>query len=505
MSQQVTVRLPRVLRRFAGDRREVAVAAATVGEALDALVEAHPALDGHLRNEAGDVLAHLLLFAGDTELPRSGFEDVPLDPGTTLYVLAPMRGGAEDVRMRGFRVRTPVDEARAAALDGVARLEAEPVAVAETVGRVLAVPAVSDVDVPPFRRATMDGYAVVAADTHGASMYNPVPLRLDGESMPGREAARPLAPGTARPIMTGAPLPDRADAVVRAEDAREQGSTVEIVEGVAAGKNVGRVGEDVAAGAEVLPAGRRNRPEDAGVLASIGLSPVPVVRRPRVRVVVSGNELLAPGSRPDGTHIVDSNSVMLAGLIRRDGGEMEAIERLPDDRAVIGEALGRPGADVVVTAGGVSVGREDYLPGLVAELGDLVVHGVAMRPSSPTGIGRIGGVPVLLLPGNPVSCLAAYDFFAGPVIRTMAGLPPHLPYPTARLPLAGRLTSQIGRVDYARVRISGGRVHPIAVSGASVLSSVTGGDGFVIVPAGSEGFGDGTDVEVHRYDPWPSP
>jgi molybdopterin molybdotransferase len=128
-----------------------------------------------------------------------------------------------------------------------------------------------------------------------------------------------------------------------------------------------------------------------------------------------------------------------------------------------------------------------------------------MRPSSPTGIGRIGGVPVLLLPGNPVSCLAAYDFFAGPVIRTMAGLPPHLPYPTARLPLAGRLTSQIGRVDYARVRISGGRVHPIAVSGASVLSSVTGGDGFVIVPAGSEGFGDGTDVEVHRYDPWPSP
>ena len=504
MSQQVTVRLPRVLRRLAGDLREVSVEAATVGEALDALVAACPALDGSVRDENGDIASHLLLFAGDAELPRSGFEDVPLPPGTILYVLAPLRGGAEDVRMRGFRVRIPVEDALAAALEGVARLGMETVAVTESVGRVLAVPAVSEVDVPPFRRATMDGYAVVAADTHGASMYNPVPLRVDGESMPGREPPPPLAPGTARRIMTGAPLPSGADAVVRAEDAREQGPTVEITEGVAAGKNVGRVGEDVAAGTEVLPAGRRIRPEDAGVLASIGLSPVPVVRRPRVRVIVSGNELLAPGSRPDGTHIVDSNSVMLAGLIRRDGGEVEAIERLPDDRAAIAGAVARPGADAVVTAGGVSVGREDYLPGIVAELGDLVVHGVAMRPSSPTGIGRIGGVPVLLLPGNPVSCLAAYDFFAGPVIRTMAGLPADLPYPAIRLPLAGRLTSQIGRVDYARVRVSEGRVHPIAVSGASVLSSVTGGDGFVIVPANSEGFGDGTEVEVHRYDTWPA-
>jgi molybdopterin molybdotransferase len=504
MSDQVTIRLPRVLRRLADDRREVTVAAGTVGEALDALVAAYPAVDGSLRDAGGDIAAHLLLFAEDAELPRSGYQDVPLPAGATLSVLAPLRGGAEDVRMRGFRVRTPVAEARAAALDGVARLEMELIEVTAAARRVLAAPAVSEVDVPPFRRATMDGYAVVAADTHGASMYNPVPLRLDGESMPGREIPGPLAPGTARRIMTGAPLPGGADAVVRAEDAGEQGPTVEITAGVAAGKNVGRVGEDVAAGTEVLPAGRRIRPEDAAVLASIGLSPVPVVRRPRVRIVVSGNELLAPGSRPDGTRIVDSNSVMLAALARRDGGEIEAVERLPDDRDAIGEALARPGADVVVTAGGVSVGREDFLPGLVAERGDLVVHGVAMRPSSPTGIGRIGGVPVLLLPGNPVSCLSAYDFFAGPVIRTMAGLPAGFPYPVVRLPLAGRLVSQIGRVDYARVRIAGGRVHPIAVSGASVLSSVTGADGFVIVPEGSEGFGDGTEVEVHRYDTWPA-
>jgi molybdopterin molybdotransferase len=163
------------------------------------------------------------------------------------------------------------------------------------------------------------------------------------------------------------------------------------------------------------------------------------------------------------------------------------------------EALARPGAEVIVTAGAASVGQEDHTPLLVAELGELQVHGVAMRPSSPTGIGRIGGIPVLLLPGNPVSCLVAYDVFAGPVIRTMAGLRAAWPYRTARLPLAKRLVSQIGRTDYARVVVGDGGVEPLAVSGASVLSSVTRADGFVVIPAGSEGFAEGAEVEVHLY------
>jgi molybdopterin molybdotransferase len=373
------------------------------------------------------------------------------------------------------------------------------VPVTGAVGRVLAAAATSTVDVPPFRRATMDGYAVVAADTFGASLYNPVPLHLSGESMPGRGDQEPLVAGAARRIMTGAPVPPGADAVVRAEDADEAGDKVEIRAAVSAGKNVGRIGEDIAADSTVLAAGRRLRPEDAGLLSSIGLAPVPVHRRPQVRIIVSGNELLPPGSRPDGSHIVDSNSVMLAGLVERDGGEVETIERLPDDRELIGAALARPGADAIVTAGGVSVGKEDFLPMLIDELGTLAVHGVAMRPSSPTGIGRLGSVPVLLLPGNPVSCLVAYDFFAGPVVRTMAGLPAAMPYRLDSLPLGGRLVSQIGRTDYARVRIDDGSVRPLAIAGASVLSSVTRADGFVIVPAGSEGFAEGTNVDVYRY------
>ena len=143
--------------------------------------------------------------------------------------------------------------------------------------------------------------------------------------------------------------------------------------------------------------------------------------------------------------------------------------------------------------------RKDFLPMVVSDLGDLLVHGVTMRPSSPTGVGRIGGVPVLLLPGNPVSCLVAYDAFAGPVIRTMTGLPLSMPYQTERRALAGRLVSRIGRTDYARVAVGGDGVRPVAIAGASVLSSVTAADGFVIVPAASEGFPEGTEVEVHRY------
>ena len=163
-------------------------------------------------------------------------------------------------------------------------------------------------------------------------------------------------------------------------------------------------------------------------------------------------------------------------------------------------ALSQPGADVIVTAGAASVGIEDRVPLLVDELGELLVHGVAMRPSSPSGVGRIGDAPVLLLPGNPVSCLVAYDLFAGPVIRVMGGRPEAWPYPSVELPLGKRLVSQIGRTDYARVAVVSGVVQPVAISGASVLSSVTQASGFVVVPADLEGYGEGTEVLVHLYD-----
>jgi molybdopterin molybdotransferase len=409
--------------------------------------------------------------------------------------------GTDDVRMRGFRRRVSVDEALRVALEGLAPLPLEEVPVTACAGRVLAAPVRSEVDVPSFRRAAMDGYAVRAEDTFGASAYDPVGLQLRGESMPGGEGAPAVAAGGACRIMTGAPVPDGADAVLRAEDAEERDDRVLVRASVPPGKNVGRVGEDVAAGDDLLPAGRVLRPQDVGLLASVGCHPVAVRRRPLVRILVGGNELLAPGERPRGNRIVDSNSPMLAALVERDGGVVEDVRRLPDDQAPIRDALTAPGADVIVASGGSSVGREDYVPVILRAVGELPVHGVAMRPSSPTGIGRVGDARVFLLPGNPVSSLCAYDFFAGPAVRTLAGRSTDWPYTVRELPLATRLVSQIGRTDYARVAVREGGVEPLAVSGASVLSSTTRADGFVIVDAGSEGVPEGGTVRVHLYDP----
>lgn len=497
----VTILLPAVLRPHAGGAASAEVVGSTVGEAFEALFVAYPGLRPRMVDPAGRIFRHLLVFHGDHRLPSGEWASVPLAPGDTLRLLTAVGGGADDVRMRGFRRRATVAEALTAALEGVAPLPAEEVPLAECAGRVTAAPVVSEVDVPPFLRATMDGYAVRAADTFGSSPYNPVTLTVAGESMPGRPGPGPVAPGTACRIMTGAPLPEGADAVLRAEDASEGSGRVQVTVAIAAGRNVGRVGEDVGRGDPVVPAGRRLLPQDVGLLSSVGCPRVAVHRRPRVRLIVSGNELLPAGERPTGNRIADSNGPMLAALVARDGGVVEASLRLPDDPAALREALNRPGVDVIVTAGAASVGREDWVPLLVAELGRLAVHGVAMRPSSPTGIGRIGGAPVLILPGNPVSCLVAYDFFAGPVIRTLGGLAAALPYPVASLPLAARLVSQVGRTDYARVRVCSGRAEPIAIGGASVLSSVTSADGFVVIPEGSEGFPEEAEVEVHLYRP----
>ena len=496
-----TILLPALLRPSAGGAAAVEVGSDTVGEAFEELFAAHPGLRARILDPAGRIHRHLLVFLGDRRLPRGDWEALPLAPDDTLRFLTAVGGGTEDVRMRGFRRRASVLEARAAALEGLTPLPGEEVPLAECAGRVSAAPVASEVEVPPFPRATMDGYALRAADTFGSSPYNPVTLPVSGESMPGRADPAPVAPGTACRIMTGAPLPPGADAVLRAEDAAEAGGLLQVTAAVAAGRNVGRAGEDVRRGDVVVPAGRRLLPQDVGLLSSVGRPRVMVHRRPRVRLIVSGNELLPAGERPTGTRITDSNGPMLAALVARDGGVVEEAFRLPDDPAALREALARPGAEVIVTAGAASVGREDFVPSLVAELGTLAVHGVAMRPSSPTGIGRIGGAPVLLLPGNPVSCLVAYDFFAGPVIRRLGGLPVAWPYPVVSLPLAVRLVSQIGRTDYARVRVGEGRVEPVAIGGASALSSVTGADGFVVIPEGSEGFPEGSEVEVHLYRP----
>jgi molybdopterin molybdotransferase len=407
-----------------------------------------------------------------------------------------------DVRTRGFAQRSTVDDAISwidSVLPPFDVLDIEEAPLLQAAKRVLARDATSSVNVPAFPRAMMDGFAVRAEDTQGATPYNSLPLAILGTCLPGKPFAGAVMPGAAVRIMTGAPLPAGADAVLPFENAQVDGNRVLAMGDVAPGKHVGQIGEDVRAGDVVLPRGRTLRPQDIGMLSALGFDHAAVVRRPRVRILITGNELLPMGTPPTGFQITDANGPMLATLVARDGGEPIGPLMVPDDREAILSALREP-ADVVLVSGGSSVGQEDHVPTLLAEHGELAIHGIAMRPSSPTGMGRLDGKLVFLLPGNPVSCLCAYDFFAGRAIRALGGRPRDWPYRRATMRLIRKLVSVVGRVDYARVYVRGKEVEPLAIGGASVLSSVTRADGFVIVPADSEGYPEGAEVTVYMYE-----
>jgi molybdopterin molybdotransferase len=405
-----------------------------------------------------------------------------------------------DVRMRGFEKRVRLDAVLDWLLTQIELLPAETISINDACGRILAEDVTAGESVPPFRRSAMDGYALKGEETNGASDYGPLRLKIIGQSFPGDPFNGEIKPGEAVRIMTGAPVPEGADAVLPAEMTEEKLDIVEISGSVPPGKNVGAIGEDIKAGTVVLRRARQLRPQDVGLLASIGTAAVNVVRKPKVRLLITGNELYPAGKEKPPHTIFDSNSPMLQALIIRDQGEIESRRQLADDRESIAKGLTEPGAEVILVSGGSSVGAEDHAPSLVDELGELKYHGIAMRPASPAGVGIVGDALVFLLPGNPVSCLCAYDLLAGRAIRQLGGQSSELPYITRHFPLAKKIVSAIGRLDYCRVKIEEGRVFPIATSGASILSSTSRADGFVLIPEEQEGYPEGATVTIHLYD-----
>lgn len=382
-----------------------------------------------------------------------------------------------DVRMKGFARRASVDEAVDLIRQRVVSLPAERCSWSSLADRVLAESLSSPVDLPAFPRSAMDGYAVRSPAQPGQD------YTIIGEAFPGRPFAGEVSPGQAVRIMTGAPIPTGADCVVPVEQTECSPTTVRLKETFPSGKNCIRVGEDVSAGQQLLPAGRRLRPQDLGLLAAVGLADVAVVRRPRVALYITGEELLPPGSIPSGYSIVDCNSPMLMALIARDGGDVRDLRRVPDQPDELRRAIRESDADLVLITGGTSVGSQDYAPMIIAELGELPIHGIALRPAAPTGIGFLPeNRPVFLLPGNPVSCLCAYDLFAARAIRQLGGRDPDWPYPRHTGILAEDILSASGRVDYIRVIETAGKLYPIR-AGASNLSSTVLATGFLLVPA----------------------
>jgi molybdopterin molybdotransferase len=323
--------------------------------------------------------------------------------------------------------RLAVAEASAHMLAGLSALGSEEVPLARALGRVLARDVVSPVSLPPWDNASMDGFAVRAADVAGATAERPVQLRVVETIAAGRRGTRTIGVGEAARIMTGAPVPTGADSIVRVEDTAAAGADVVMIrDDRDATKNIRERGEDVRAGAVVLRAGAPIGPAHVGVLASVGCA-LPVVHvRPRVAILATGDELV-PLEQFDavrtGDRIVSSNSYSLEAAVLAAGGEPTLLGIAPDEPAALAECLrAAEGCDMVLTSGGVSVGDFDFTRSVVGALGgELSLWRVRMRPGAPLGFGRLFGVPWLGLPGNPVSALVTFELFARPLLRVLAG------------------------------------------------------------------------------------
>lgn len=351
-------------------------------------------------------------------------------------------------------------------------------------GRVLAEPVVAAADVPPFPRAAMDGYAVIAQDTFGAGNFNPVRLRLIEVVHAADMAQGAVTPGACIQVATGAPVPPGADAVVQFEDTEMEveTGTVKIYTPVYPRQNISSQGKDIQVGQTVLAADTRLDPSKIGVLAALGFTEVAVVAKPTVAVIPSGNEIVTPGEPLTPGKIYDINSYTLAALIQDAGGVPRLFsimkDTLEDVRRTLREALV---CDLVVLSGGSSVGERDVMVEAVESMGEVKFHGIAVKPGKPTLCGVIEGKLVLGMPGYPTSCLTNGYGLLAPALRRLAHLP------AARtggieLPMARRYTSTTGRHQYLPVRIEGGEVVPVfKESGA--ITSMADAEGYIEIPA----------------------
>ena len=384
------------------------------------------------------------------------------------------------------------------------RTAEQTVPLGEALHRVPTAPVRASKPLPGFARSTVDGYAVRAADTFGASEGLPTLLDLAGEVRIGTAPEVAVEPGRAVAMPTGGAMPEGADAVVMVE--HTQGTmegVVEVVRPAAPGEGMVRADEDVAPGAELAPAGRPLRPQDLGMLAAAGVTEVAVFARPRVAIVSTGDEVVPPETRTlSAGQVRDATAVALAGLVREVGGDPDERGIVPDDPEALDATLraAMAEADVIVVSAGSSVGARDSTAEVVAGLGEpgIWCHGLALRPGKPTLLAECDGVPVIGLPGNPRSALVVFRLLGVPLVRRVGGCTAPRPEPTALARLGRNVPSVAGRLDVVQVRLRDGVAEPLFGLSA-LLSMLTEADGYLVIPEEATGLDADAEVVVTLY------
>jgi molybdopterin molybdotransferase len=387
-----------------------------------------------------------------------------------------------------FKARINADKAKELFLNSFQPLsKIEVLPVEECDGRIIAENITANIDVPHYKRAAMDGFAVMASETLGAGTGSPVMLRL----------ANIIEKGSCMRVHTGSPMPEGADAVMMMEDTILKDDMVEIFAQIHPFKNVGAIGEDVQKGELILNEERMLRPCDIAVLASLGIEKIKVFKRPLVVIIPTGEELV-PRTKKNllEGEVYETNGLMSAMYIKKWGGNAQLLDIVTDSPEKIKEAIiSNPDADMILTSGGTSVGKRDYLSEVLGSMGKLLVHGVGISPGKPTALGIINGKPVVCMPGYPVAGIVALFYFGKAAFRRLGHIPDE-PERIVHCVLSEKITGRTGYKTFARVKIDNGKAIPLATAGAGILSSVSKADGFVIIPENIEGLNAGEEVEV---------
>ncbi len=402
-------------------------------------------------------------------------------------------------RLKGFKKLTNVDIALSSFLEQLKpeRLDSERIPIHEALRRVTAEDTRAKYNLPPFDRSAVDGYALRAKDTFGVSAFNPKIFKLTENKVRENEA---------KELWTGNPVPEGADSVVMLEYTKKFEDKIELGKAVTPGENVSKRGEDVAEGDVAIKAGTRLTPHHLGLLAALGETHVNVVRKPKVAILATGNELVELGHKLKHGQIVETNRLIFSSMCKELGAEPIELGIAKDDLKEISAKIkeGLELADGIITTGGTSVGYPDLVPMAVNQIGKpgIVLHGIAIRPGMPTALAILEGKPVFVLSGNPVAATIGFEVFVRPILLTLLGVKKEL-RPVVKARLTRRVAAALGRRVFLRVRVyerSGSFfAEPVRIKGSGVLTTMTKANGYVIIPENREGLDEGESVDVHLF------